>query len=771
MERNAHSHHVHRHLHASHGYKLGSRIPHREVHPRVHLTPDVMAGPSPALEKRSWSRLIPRVDCDGADKNSSLCEKPASSIPLTVPITLAVVIPIVVALGVLLYLHRRNTKREKLEDNDDKYRSMDFGLGENKGGVKRKSVFGLGAEKDLRPHNRQISMDMNLSSPYLLPPEVQNSRESLHSLSRTLHLEADPYRHVESFTGSEVGSLRSFRKGTNDSSSTYTGKTFSSNDSRNHTLPPRTNSRTNSHPSSPLSREPPTTILDHQPRFAEPEPISPPPPSAKGDFRFVDDESAVPQVPAVSQLQERVDMPPVPEIPEPAPVAQKGAAKRLPDNPRLDSEAMMAGHGYATDRDSSALPASDLHHVAPDGLGIMDPSQSPSPAAAQRDSSRVVSDIPSEYGDYADHFQLNVQDEDADQHGQAQQRGRDQQPQGSHEHGHPLSAGLGVPRQENKRLSVGFRPLPPDDYLESEDPEFRANRIRSFYKEYFDDSKEPRPPMPQMPQAHQQAQYYEDYDSNYMGDAAFFDPDSNTFVMPYAQPVTRRAMTPPPSNRRPMPGPRPRGPHGPGGSTGGIPGGPGHRPRAGSTMSGGRGRWGPASPRPGSSASGRVGRPGQPRKPMPPPAALTTLPTPSKLRDDSFAIMGAADFAPPPTFKDQAAGRSQSPVGERRAYALNVPVASPLASAFDDIPALPSPHMLRKSATFTALDFAPPRRFKDPDAMSDAGSVRSMGSNISARNLNALRNGAGRVSRLPGDQVFTQAAMGDELKPKWGMRD
>lgn len=78
---------------------------------------------------------------------------------------------------------------------------------------------------------------------------------------------------------------------------------------------------------------------------------------------------------------------------------------------------------------------------------------------------------------------------------------------------------------------------------------------------------------------------------------------------------------------------------------------------------------------------------------------------------------------------------------------------------------------MRKSGTFTALDFAPPRRFKDPDSMSDAGSVRSMGSGISARTNNALRNGAGRVSRLPGDQVFTQAAMGDTLKPKWGMRD
>lgn len=54
--------------------------------------------------------------------------------------------------------------------------------------------------------------------------------------------------------------------------------------------------------------------------------------------------------------------------------------------------------------------------------------------------------------------------------------------------------------------------------------------------------------------------------------------------------------------------------------------------------------------------------------------------------------------------------------------------------------------------------------------MSDAGSIRSNRSGISQANLSAIRGGAGRVSRLPGDTVFTAAAMQDELKPKWGMR-
>lgn len=259
--------------------------------------------------------------------------------------------------------------------------------------------------------------------------------------------------------------------------------------------------------------------------------------------------------------------------------------------------------------------------------------------------------------------------------------------------------GLGVPQQDNKRLSIGFRPLPPEETFESEDPEYRANRIRSFYKEYFDDSKEAAPPMPNVPaEYYGGAQYYEDYDEGYLGEAAYYDPDTNAFVMPYAQPVQRRAMTPPPGGRRGPPGPRPRGPPGPGrrgppcgphGSLGGmsLPGGPG-RPRAGSA-------WGsraPSSlgPRPDSSASARAGR-ATPRKNLPPPSALSTLPTPSKLKDDSFAIFNAADFAPPDTFADRARGRSQSPLGERRAYSPKVPSASPLVSTYDELGAMPSP--------------------------------------------------------------------------------
>jgi hypothetical protein len=78
--------------------------------------------------------------------------------------------------------------------------------------------------------------------------------------------------------------------------------------------------------------------------------------------------------------------------------------------------------------------------------------------------------------------------------------------------------------------------------------------------------------------------------------------------------------------------------------------------------------------------------------------------------------------------------------------------------------------LLRKSGTFTGLDFAPPKRFKDPDTMSDAGSIRSNRSGVSAMQLGAIRNGAYRVSRLPQDMVGTRDDLATSLKPQWGMR-
>ncbi|KAI1112767.1 hypothetical protein F5Y14DRAFT_249524 [Nemania sp. NC0429] len=739
---------IHRHAHGNghgHGHHLHSR------HAPLNLEEtDALEG----LNLATPELLQPRDDTQIVARANNLDEKPSGD-SNTTTIVISVVIPLVAAIIGLAYFARKGVMRRRREEAANKFKSMDFGLHDaaQPKGTKRKSAF-FGREKETT-HKTQLSMDMNLSSPYLLPPNLHNSRESFNSLTKTLHQADDPYRPVADFANSDVGSLRSVKRGPGGrASSIYTTRTRPSADIPRGDVPL-------SPLRSPLPVAQPMT-------FPQGNKEEMPPLPAKNEFRFVDDGPGIAQVP---------------EIQEPAAVATAASHKAAPHGAHPSIEVKHAPQPMVAEivNERESLPRGAIDsQIIPDDLGIMNRHMSqassnshnsasnaaPTVVRPPRKESMPVIQAPGpvdDYESYADTLQF-----DDDKFNSQRDSDELHMSTNNNEQMRPQPAGLGVPDQDKRRLSVGLRPLPPDDFLDSEDPEFRANRIRSFYKEYFEDSKadQNRPPMPQQPQQG----YYEDYDSGYMGgEAAYFDPDTNAFVMPYAQPVTRRAMTPPPNNRRPMPGPGPRGTPGPRGPQGPpMPGGPHGRPRAGSTMSG-RG-WGPRSPRPGSSASNpRFG--GQPKKPMPPPAALSTLPTPSKLTDDSFAIMGAIDFAPPPTFKEHAAGRSQSPLGERMPYRVNTPVHSPLVSAFDDTPALPSPHLLRKSSTFTGLDFAPPRRFKDPETMNDSGSVRSMHSGISGVGLNALRAGAGRVSRLPGDTVFTQASLGTTLKPNWGMRD
>lgn len=723
---------IHRHLHG-HG--------HHHLHSRLSLLEEENAGQLQGLDLDVPGLLEPGDNvAQIVSRDNNLNEKPASGDPNTTTIAISVVIPLVAAIIGLAYFARKGVLRRRREEQANKFKSMDFGLQDTsqpKGGKRRSGMFGK--EKDGH-HKTQLSMDMNLSSPYLLPPNMHNSRESFNSLAKTLQND-DPYRPVTDYTNSEVGSMRSFKRGpTGRSSSIYTTKTRPSGERELPMSPLQ----------SPLPVAQPLTLSQNDQAGV------PPVPAGTG-FRFVDDGPGIAQVP---------------EIQEPAAVATPATRKPAPFNPRLSppeiKEAPQAMVAEIVNERDSLPPSGTNSQIIPDGLGIPNRHMSQASATTQNSEPQVVPTVvrPPRKESMPVINTTNATDERQSYANRSQQDGDELHMSVKDEHMPPHSAGLGVPGQDNRRLSVGLRPLPPDDFLESEDPEFRANRIRSFYKEYFEDSKadQNRPPMPQQPRA-----YYEDYDAGYAGDAAYFDPETNAFVMPYAQPVTRRAMTPPPNNRRPMPGPGQRGPPGPRGPHGGPPmhHGPPGRPRAGSTIS--NRQWAARSPRPGSSASNpRFG--GQPKKPMPPPAALNVLPTPSMLKDDSFALMGAIDFAPPPTFKEHAAGRSQSPLGERIPYRVNTPVHSPLVSAFDETPALPSPHLLRKSSTFTGLDFAPPRRFKDPEAMSDTGSVRSMQSGISGAGLHAIRAGAGRVSRLPGDTVFTQSALNDTLKPNWDMR-
>lgn len=78
-------------------------------------------------------------------------------------------------------------------------------------------------------------------------------------------------------------------------------------------------------------------------------------------------------------------------------------------------------------------------------------------------------------------------------------------------------------------------------------------------------------------------------------------------------------------------------------------------------------------------------------------------------------------------------------------------------------------HALRDSSTFTALDFAPPARFRGELGGSDSGSLRSARSGPALHAAHA-RAGAYRVSRIPPNVVGTRDDFSISLKPTWDLR-
>lgn len=714
--------------------RLGPRIP-------VHVAaPQVIGRMDPTMNIVVPDRVLIARATDTCGPNP--CETGTSSSTFTLPIILGIAIPLVGAAVTFIILQRRHTRKQREEDANDRHASLDFGLGNvpQPGRAKRNQGARAGHDMDMSEKpgmsGRQVSMDMNMNHPYLLPPELQNSRESLHSLSRSINQE-DPYRPVTQFFPGDAASVRSQSK---QGSSIYTGSSHAP--SRMHddagllpnagrmarnsppngfVPPPRQNSLPKRDDSmSPAEPMPPLPYPAEPPQAHVPAPIerkglpaTPKPAPAlapampDGRESYTSNGESAPFRQSNNYLGSFINE----RDPSPTPPSPPRGTDRQPTLPDFDKQGPFtnAAPGSHFARKELASPANDQAEMG-DGFKVTPPS--PGREEELMRGQRYSMDVPPE--EFA-------------------------------------QTGLGAPGFDPKRLSMGFRPLPSEAVLEHDDPEIRANRIRSFYKEYFDDSKPPPA-----------GQYHEDYDADYYGgDATYFDPETSQFVMPYAEPVTRRAMTPPPGGARPRfqgQGP-PRGRNGSMGAmsaSGGMRGPPRMHPsaRAMSTVSGGMG------PR---------GRPG-PKRPMAPPAPLNTLPTPSKLRDDSFAMMNSLEFAPPMTYRDRQTGRSESPLGERRPYSPSVRAFTPTISAFEELAPIPSPHMLRKSGTFTSLDFAAPRKFRDPDNMSDAGSIRSNQSGISQRQLGAIRNGAYRVSRIPADVVFTKDDQLSALKPSWGMR-
>ncbi|KAK5163744.1 uncharacterized protein LTR77_010417 [Saxophila tyrrhenica] len=632
--------------------------------------------------------------------DSAICEKPVSDTSSsTLPIVLGAVIPITCALCVFVYLHRRNKKKQALEDANDPHKSLDFGVEftgqpKNKRGVTSKkggevpemTITDLGPDP-MRPNRavRGMSMDFD-SNPYLLPAGLHGSRESLHSMSRSMADEHDPYRPVTFVRSSNETSRspRLFRENGSMYSSASTVQTGNEKSSlvanaqrMSQSFPKRGDSMSTSSPSD----ENPTRELHSALRGATP--------SRKTSLgstsqNLADISESNPPPRNNSQKGPPPPLPPLPAEHYERTASPTDSSSRPPRKASLAAAALAPIDVRASD---SSFYGDDVPAVAPPPPRVVEP--------GQEDYDIDPAQI------YTGRFSI-------DGTAPSQQ----------------------FPVQDNRMSVMGLRPLPPAAE-QQENAEQRANRIRSFYKEYFDDSR-PNP----------QQGVYEDYDPQYL-DAAVYDPETGDYLVPqapFAQPMGRRAMTPPPRGAAHF-------------------GGPDHS-RHFSTMSGGRG-----PPR---------GRPAQraPKKQLPPPKDLKSLPTPYMLREDTALIMNPIDFAPPTSFREHQNGRRpDSPAGIARPYSPAVKAYSPLVPAFDDLSAMPSPHHLRKSGTFTSLDFAPMPRFRGQEGSgaSDAGSIRSARSGISAMQMDAVRAGAYRVSRIPKEYVTSRDDLAGQLRPKMNL--
>ena len=525
-----------------------------------------------------------------------------------------------------------------------------------KNGGPEMTVTDLSTEKaSHRP--KGLSMDMDIGSPYVLPAGLAGSRESLHSMSRTMQSADDRYRPATTFIPNDTSSMRSYpsRRAADDSSSyADSGSTGRGrNDSMKQNLLGNAQRMSRSVP--PVLRTTSPLVGSNQPQRLQPAglPEAPrkAPSPAPSDTRLV----------APGNVEPRDSY-----------MSSNGLDLRRSNNylgPLIHSRDPSADLLMSSQGQVQKGPPSVGLPVSPQPVTRKSPPPAASSGAASVRPPRKASlKAPShssqelnffdDASDYGDSFKVTPPSPKGSRSRQPSVTARQSEqtlPSVAESHVEGLTEPeLGF---DPRRLSMGFRPLPPDD--PTDNPEQRANRIRSFYKEYFDDSKQGPGPTA--------GQYYEDYDQSYLGDGAIYDPASGQFVTARTEPYGRRAMTPPP--RAP---PRFRG-------------APSHY----ASMSGNRVT--PPGPRAFSSASGRLGPPvrGAPRKAVLPPQPLRVLPSPHLLKEDSFAL--PIDFAPPSGYRDRAAGRPESPRGGSRPFSPMVPAHLPLVSSFDDLSVMPSP--------------------------------------------------------------------------------
>ncbi|KAL4972900.1 hypothetical protein BDW66DRAFT_113979 [Aspergillus desertorum] len=694
-------HRLHQHQHR-HGQYLGARS--AVVEPAVmtrNRPPHLLMPEFPTLVKRE---AMPTEDsgrletCSPGD-NSARCEKNTSTANnTTLPVVLGAVIPIVCAIIVLVFLHRRNVKKLRNEDANDKHKSLDFGMDLAPSGGRS------GMQEKVSNHTKGISLDIG-PSPYMLPPSIHGSRDSLNSLPRTILADDDKYRHAHPYFSADAQSIRSQRRGHDDAAS-VAGSTRRGvyGDEMNQGL--LGNAQRISRSSPPLYNSPEPTPGRAQPKVRD----------AGFELNLPRSPSPV-HVRGLTSINESTT--------ESGRIANAATSTSSPLNSPPEHQFGFPLH------DTSATHAgpNPTSHNTPNGMPRI---SFPSSDGGAGNEDKTASDLAAPA--------VNVQRAEIGftQH----EEDHDQVPKLAIPEEPPRSSNLGLdPRRDTRRMTMGLRPLPPED--PSDNPEQRANRIRSFYKEYFDESK-----------AGQRETHYGDYGADYypQDDDYVYDPATGEYYdavpAPYAEPATRRAMTPPPRAS-----PRFQG---------------AARHMASGSIGGYSDRFQPLGPRAFSSASNRFPGPRAPRRPAPPPAPLNVLPSPHLLKDDS--IMTAIDFAPGSSFKDQREGRPETPLGGVRPYSPTVRAHTPLVSVFDDLAPMPSPHALRKSGAFGNLDFAPPPRFKTQDTASDAGSIRSTRTGVSAAHLQNIRNGAYRVSRLPPETVGTKDDLISNLRPTWDVR-
>ena len=622
-------------------------------------------------------------------------------------------IPIIIACIVLYFLHRRHMKRLRMEEIHDKTKSMDFGMGF---GTARKA----NAEKTGKGHKgHQLSMDLDLNNPYVLPGTLRGSHESLSSLGKGLDAGDPRY-------GLRPGTSHS-RPGTSHSQVGGLGAGARSYEPSHHSNLAHSKTRESSIYTASIRNEDDspngstTSMSDELLQKAQGMAMSSPPP---------------PRSPATPRIQTRAPELRIPS-PPPAAVIKPASPSMRPGLPA----ALQPGSARDSSLSSHQLPPISTETSKLDfefNLTVSAP-----PPATKAEAPQVPGPVkaevqpPSNASNHSDNvnseiqFRLSTASENEVAEPAPRKVTRDTLAPGAY---------------DNRRLSMGFRPLPPDG-TPDESAEERATRIRSFYKEYFDDSNGDGDRQSFCPPA---GGYYEDVTDAYMpstyqdDSAPVYDHASGNFVVPgarpFAEPPTRRAMTPPPRMQHAYEG-----------------------PRAGSSVSN---RMPPPGPRAFTSQGMHGPQPrGPPKRPMPPPTPLKNIPSPAHLGEDAFSNPLA--LAPRVKVQDIATGKDSPSLrpGERP-YSPQVPAHTPLASAFDDLPSLMAPHSLRKSGTYTALDFAPPKKFKNDDSMgSDAGSVKSGRNQLNPQNIQAIRAGAYRVSRIPQEVVPLKDDMAAQLKP------